>query len=66
MCHSEVAPAVLCCAVQEERDTLREQLCAVPAEADPTGIAINVAKVGLLVALELVLPLSLPTQPDFA
>lgn len=36
---------VLCCAVQEERETLREQLCAVPAEADPTGIAINVAKV---------------------
>jgi hypothetical protein len=32
--------------MQEERETLREQLCAVPAEADPTDIAINVAKVG--------------------
>lgn len=39
---------LLCCAaiMQEERETLREQLCAVPAEADPTDIAINVAKVG--------------------
>jgi hypothetical protein len=48
--------AVLCCAVQEERETLREQLCAVPAEADPTGIAINVAKVCWLVALVLAAP----------
>lgn len=37
--------AVLCYAMQEERETLREQLCAVPAEADPTDIAINAAKV---------------------
>lgn len=31
--------------MQEEREMLREQLHAVPAEADPTDIAINVAKV---------------------
>lgn len=36
---------VMWCDVQEERETLREQLCAVPAEADPTNMAINVAKV---------------------
>lgn len=39
--------AVHAVCVQEERETLREQLCAVPAEADPNGIAINVAKVNV-------------------
>jgi hypothetical protein len=43
--HHLLIDAVFFCPVQEERETLREQLCAVPADADPTNIAINVAKV---------------------
>lgn len=49
-CNSSSHTTHMCCrwaaCMQEERETLREQLCAVPAEADPTDIAINVAKVG--------------------
>lgn len=45
--YGRVSCPVLCSSLllQEERETLREQLCAVPAESDPTDIAINVAKV---------------------
>lgn len=44
-CRAWVCVCVCAVRVQEERETLREQLCAVPAEADPNDIAINVARV---------------------
>lgn len=31
--------------LQEDRETLREQLRAAPAEGDPNDVAINIAKV---------------------
>lgn len=31
---------------QEDRETLRDQLRAAPAEGDPNDMAINIAKVG--------------------
>lgn len=33
------------CHLQEDRETLREQLRAAPAEGNPNDVAINVAKV---------------------